>query len=387
MRTLTVTALLAVTGTPLWAQTTDHLYRSWRWCADVGAARAAGLGGAFIAVADDASAPAHNPAGMARLEKKELAAGVLSRNTGQASTLFRDAIEGATGVGFVGGAGRITRQWAIGGYLVRPYDRRLDLLPRQLPDGSSAVGYLNAQVTDVGGAIAWAPSAKLSLGARITATHLKLVGHELTTGSNRSDLEVGAAAGETRVTGSFGALWEASRGIRVALVAQSGASYLVARVANSGGVSVDPGSEYELRQPSVVSTGVAWVTPRVLVVGQLDYVRYSEVLDQLVITQGSASVGEYDLTDALEPRVGVEVSQPVGSVSVQLRAGLHVQAPGAVAYRGSSPAEAVRFGGAEREALASIGGSVVTGKGFRLDLAGRFGGEQNALWATAGFRW
>lgn len=68
MRTLTIAALLVLASQGSWAAETAAFL-------DIGAgARGLGMGGAYTALADDASAVYWNPAGLSRLEKHEFAA-------------------------------------------------------------------------------------------------------------------------------------------------------------------------------------------------------------------------------------------------------------------------------------------------------------------------
>jgi len=376
--------ILALSPTLASAQSNDQMYRSWSWSADVGPGRAGGLAGAFVAVADDSSATVFNPAGLVQLQKTELVGGLISRRSGRAAAAAHDALRPVTGVGFAGGAGALSSRWRVGGYIVRPQDRRADMAALQLPDGTLVSGFLDTQVTEVGGAAAWALTPRLSLGARVTATHLKLEGEEVSTGP--VDAEVGSAAGETRVTGSFGALLTVGRGLRIGLTGQPGAAYRVSRTANRAGQPQDVGSEYELRQPGLLAVGVAYeISPKVLIVAQVDYLRSSEIPRELVVRTGPSVSSDYTLGDALEPRLGVEASFPRRTFSLQLRGGLHSQAPGFLAYRGASSVDAFTFRGGSRHLVPAFGGSVVT-RALRMDIAARLGGEQGTVIATAGFR-
>jgi hypothetical protein len=93
-----------------------------------------------------------------------------------------------------------------------------------------------------------------------------------------------------------------------------------------------------------------------------------------LIRRGTFQRGDYALGDALEPRLGAEASFPLRGLSLQARAGLHSQAPGALAYRGLNTAEAAAFPGDDRRLLVSVGSSVVT-RSLRLDVASMFSGD------------
>jgi hypothetical protein len=187
--------------------------------------------------------------------------------------------------------------------------------------------------------------------------------------------------------------------------------------------TLDGGSREEVRQPSVVSGGAAFrASPKLLVCGQLDYVRYGVLRPAEVVRPGGYAQASYELF-AWESRLGVELSLPLPSVSVQLRAGLHTLGTGALRALAASgdpvsatptpqpspapsppattppgqgpvdqtlairaqllaqitalrePPPAIR----RESPLVALGASVVTGKGVRFDVAARLRGERRAL--------
>ena len=329
---VSVALLVAAPGLTL-AQTNDQFYRSWRWSATQAPARVAGLAGAFVAVADDTAAVVFNPAGLVQLQKTELLGGVLARVSGTTGSSAGDRLRAVTGLGFAGAAGALSSRWRIGGYMVQPQDRRTSLTAFPLPDGTVAAGFLDTQVTEVGGSVAWALTSRLSLGARVTGTHLRLEGAERRTGPG--ELNVGSAAGETRVTGSFGGLLTVGRRLQIA----SAANRELPTVSTGSRIGRDNlrilGLK-SLRQPGLLAFGVAYqVSPRLLIVAQADYIRSSEISRELVVRTGPSVSSDYTLGDALEPRVGVEAAFPHRTFSIQVRGGVHSQAPGFLAYRGA----------------------------------------------------
>lgn len=357
-----------------WAQTNDHLYRSWRWSPVTGSPRAAGLAGAFVAVADDASGVAVNPAGMLLLPKTELAIDLYHRQSGTVGV--GDLRDGATGIGFVGGSGRLGPRIAVGGYLSQPQKGALTLQPIPLPDGALYSGSLGGTVTEGGGALAYSVGRRLNLGLRVAATHLELEGAYRRTGSSvLSDIESGAAAGHTRISGSFGALYGgADDRLRIGLTAHAGASYTVTRTANDPRIGgIDPGSEYEVRQPASVAAGAALhLSPKLLLAGQLNFVRYSEI--QPFRRPGTVTEGTYVAEDAIDSAVAAEFSHPFGRWSVQVRAGIQSRAQGAISYAGPDEADRVAFRAEPRDTMVSIGGSLVQSNGASIDLAVALGG-------------
>jgi len=388
-----IARLLVLTSGALWfsgrlgyGQTNDHVYRSWRWSTTPAATRAIGLSGAYAAHCDDSESAFLNPAGIATLVKSDLSVSLLAAQRGTAGL---DQLQASTGLAAGSGAARLSKKTALAFYFVRPRTDRFELSPIRLPDGSSDAGYLEATVTDVGAAVARRVAERLSVGVRLTATHLRL--QALQSHSNELgvlDLETGSAAGDTRVTASLGALYEAgSTGqLRLGLVVQPGASYMVARTASRPSLGgIDQGSHYELRAPGLVAVGAAFrINRHAQVSSQLDYVRYSEI--RAFVRPGGATSGGYAVSDGLEPRVGGELSYLLGGVSLQLRAGAYLQAAGSLAYSGPDPNEAATFTGSKRRVISGVGASLSVRGGLTVDIAATVGGDRSELATGARLR-
>jgi long-subunit fatty acid transport protein len=380
MRT-TIGLLLFVAAVRAQAQTNDHVFRSWRWGEDISAPRAAGMAGAFVAVGDDSSANILNPAGIALLPKTELAASLLSRGSG---TVLGDSLQSRMGIGYVGGAGRLARNWAIGGYLTEPFDSRATLSSTALGD----TGFLNVTVTDAGAAAAWHPASRLYVGGRLNVRHLRLQGlwsHVTAAGAN--DLRVGLATGKDRIAGSAGVLFQATERLRLGAVFHQGASWEVDRKSQSPALGVDlDSSPTALRVPSCASAGASWrLSPRLLLAGQADYVFYGQIQSNLDIRQGAFDRRQYALSNALEARLGAEASWRVSSVSAQLRGGLHSRAPATAAFMGTDAMEAAAFAGSTRRLVATLGGALVT-RALRFDVAAMFAGSRTMITAGVAMR-
>lgn len=366
------------TGSMVHAQSNDHIFRSWRWAEDIPAPRAAGLAGAFVAVADDSSAAFLNPAGLTLLPKTEISAGLLRRGAG--GSALADNLTANIRLGSIGGAGLLTEKWAIAAYLNEPRHVESTLSAIVLPDGSQDTGYIEATVRGVGAAVGWKPSQHVRLGLRLNVSHLRTVGASSRhTSEGAEDLRVGVASGASRMTGNLGVLIEPVDRIRAGLVIQSGASWAVERTAINPqlGVVLDEGTDFIVRAPAVVSGGMSVrLSDRILISGQLDYVRYGEIQSVLAVRQGSALRSDYHLDNAFEPRAGVEFSLPVNSISLQVRGGVHSQGPGSLAYEGPDAAEVAVFRHSGRRLLMSTGCSLVWRSGMRGDFAATFGGDR-----------
>ncbi len=370
-------ALCGVSG----AQTNDHVFRSWQWTFEAASPRAAGLAGAMVAVGEDSSAAVHNPAGLASLTKAEVAGAIAARRAG--TTAQDDALAARTSGTFLALGGRVGSRWALGAYVAEPVARRVKLAPAPLPDGLADDGSLEGVVSEAGLAAAWRVTSSLTVGGRVAATRLSLDGeYSRDPASGPANLRVVTAGRATRATASLGAVFEPTPRLRFAVASATGAHWRMTRTATSPvlGVVLEDGSPYEIRQPRVVSGGVAvQATLKILLTAQVDRVGYHDVQAGLVIGQGAHARDEYALGDAWEPRVGVELSLPRKAASIQLRAGVHWQAAAALRYTGPDPTEAAAFAGGVRKTVGAVGGSLVTARWLRFDVTGRFGGERSEL--------
>jgi len=412
--------LAAVLSTGAFARAADAqdvFYRSWRWVKETSAARAAGLGGAMTAVPDDASGAESNPAALTTLVKSELLGNVLNRRDG--TTAQGDALRARTGMGFLGLGGRLSSRWAVGVYAVEPQAVRLESSTSLMREGSTGMGEVEGTLTEVGASASFRPVSRLHLGVRLAATRLNLDGsYRLQPAGSSSLLEVQTAGEATSLTAGIGVLYEASPRVWLGLARLGGARFEIPRTARLNGLpeqALDGDGPSTVRQPSVVSGGVTFLAgTRLLLTGQLDYVRYGEIQTPFA-SVGPGGVLPRFAVFAWEPRAGIELSLPFSSMSIQLRAGLSGRSAAGAERRDSAAAplptaspppspppapipsrtalqeitaalpETPR--GTERGSLrGAIGGSLVTAKGLRFDLAVRFGGEGTSVLAGTAIR-
>lgn len=380
-RVLRATLLLAgLAATTAHAQSNERLFRSWRWPAEGVSARNAGWGDAAVAAPDDATAVAVNPALLGTLTKAEAVAGGWAAGTGRAP--LGDELRARTALGLSGVALRANPRWTLAFLVAQPRAIEYALVPVRLSDGSTDSGQITARLLEISAAAGVRVGPRLSLGVRVSSSRLTLDGRlrqEPAVGP--ASLLVDTAGTATRPSAVLGLAYEASSKLTLGLAGATGTGYTLTRRASSPllGVVLDPGSPYQIRRPSAWAAGLHLrVSTRFALVAQADYVRWSAIPAGLVIVRGARARDEYRLADALEPRAGVEFSIPLRRTAIQVRAGLHVQAPGSLRFEGDDAAEAAAFPGADWQPTGSVGVSVVTARGWRVDLGGRFGGERPA---------
>jgi hypothetical protein len=377
---------IAAGSSAVGAQTNDHVYRSWRWEEDPGSPRSAGLAGAFVAIADDASASLSNPAGLVQHPRHEAMGSLLQRNSGTVGP--GDALASRTGLGLVGGSLELGPRLAIGGTWSEPRDVRVSLARADLPNATFDAGFLDAQVRSLAFGAAYAVTNRLRLGAGISHGRLELQGVNAVMRRGETLTEIQAEGSDSALSASFGALYDVSSSVKVGLAARTGATWEIARSAFSPaeGRVVDPGSVYRLRAPDVFSAAAAWRLPSSFrVTGQIDLVRYSQIRDALDVRRDIPR-SDYVLDDGIEARVGIEWAHVFDPLTLQLRGGLWSQAPGSIEYVGPEPSERMTFLGSSRRLREGVGASVLFKSGLSMDAGALFGGDRTLILAGARYR-
>jgi hypothetical protein len=142
----------------------------------------------------------------------------------------------------------------------------------------------------------------------------------------------------------------------------SGAAWTADRTAINPSLplTLDPGSEYDVQRPFRAAMGASWQATRKLrVLTQVDYVGYGMIRDAAALRDAGGAL-VLELGNALEPRGGLELSIPWKNTgSLQLRAGLHSRAAGALASVSNDETHTATFPGGKRVLEASGGLSLL----------------------------
>jgi hypothetical protein len=379
---LSTAAFLAASAS--FPQTNDHIFRSFDWVEDVGSPRAAGMGGAFVGLADDLTAMQFNPAGLGTLHKTEVSAAVLDRTSG--TLAFGDTTSSGAGVGFLGAATPIGgTHFVVGAYVAQPFAESIVLNPVSVA-GFRDQGSLDTSITDYGAAIAWSPSQKVHVGLRLNISHLSLASglvHPIRGGIDT--LTISMAAGASDLAGSLGVLFRATPELSLGAAYEQGARWSVARSEFAANVGQLPSSPYQFSSPSRLSGGFSYkLTRHTMLVGEADEIFLDRLQQSLSIVAVAVPPAEYRLDSGLEARAGLEVVFPQRGYSLEFRGGVDSQPPGAFQFIGSDPtSESLTFLGASRTTVGTLGASITDKpERFRFDLAGAFGGIRSVV--TAG---
>jgi hypothetical protein len=348
MRGLLRQALLGLCfASPLAAQTSDPIFARWRWNPASLGSRPAGIGGAFVAVADSVKAAYANPAGLTLIPVRELGA--------------------SSGTPWLGGAAG-SRTLRLAAYVTQAADSRAEWDEPSLPGNRS--GFLQSSVWEVGIGAGAQPLPRFRVGASLAWSRLDMEGEDV-----RSDVE--GARVSTSVASDKGELRLAA-GVLIDLVGGQRGSLPSLRL----GVAYQPGFDWSadlsddpaggavavpiaVRRPSLIAAGLGYrPTDRWSFSAQGDVILYSEVVEALRRNSGEAAA-DFSLPDTIEPRLGAEFASPLwcGCGVVKLRAGLR--------YGGSDPVLARAFSPTQWRTVFSVGGSFFAeylGNAVRLDV-------------------
>jgi hypothetical protein len=348
--------MLLALASPLAAQTTDPLFAGHRWAPSSIGSRPAGLGGAFVGLADSVQAAVANPAGLTLIPVSEI--GVSSGKPWLAA-----------------GIGR--QRFRMAGYLTQSEDARVEFSDAT----SSSQGFLDSSAWEAGVAVAAEVNSRVRLGASLAWSRLRLEGQRTVAGAD------GQETLASSVDGDEGHV-RASAGLLVVLIGANARALPSLRL----GVSYQPGFDWSaqmksdpaaaasaigVRRPTLIAAGLAWrAVDRWTFVAQGDVVRYAELVDSLERNVGADAAAGFRLPNVVEPRLGAEFSTPLscGCGSVKLRGGLHYRSPGTLRYEGSDEAAARTFSPRAWTTVATLGVSLFAeyfGTGIRLDLDSR----------------
>ncbi len=371
------------------AQTTDPIFRSWRWTEEVTAARALGLGGAITGLADDGAAAALNPAGLATLPRAgELQLGFRFRSDEALANGDRRTHETkvASPASFVL---RLSSRVGLSyHFLTVRSAERIDF------DDGHDVGVLRTSINGPGVGIGVRVSPFVNLGLSLDALRFYIndgrYARDGAAGPARLAVRLNSN-GDTRVAGTVGALVR-TRELSYGLAFRLGRRWRGLRTASDPSTSrvVDDGTSFGVRSPSILTGGVSWQpelrrAQTLLLSAQVDRV----FLDAVAVTSvpGFAfPAADFETRGAFEWRAGGEVTFPVfGSWAshgpgrpnrLQIRAGWHRAAAGTVVYNGPDPVEAAVFPPRDPRHLWSVGASIGGATIWRLSGAYRFGGGE-----------
>ena len=389
-------------------------------------ARALGMGGAFVGVADDATAVVANPAGLVILQRPELSGEVkFSRfintinafsNTpaeGASNTLhsrdFDDSVVTPSFFSFVYPTERLVVAAFVrelinyestfetegiffndpAGGVVRLLPVRSQLEIRALNFGLGAAVNLQKEsplLPNIGA------SLEFSLG-RIRS-RLERFGTQGATGppdfSNSISTET-VDGTDLGIGFNVGALWHPLKDLGVGIVYRRGPRYDTQQTINVVGGSSTV-LDFGFKVPDVSAAGVSYrFFERLTVAFEASFIQYSQLVKNFQVPLADAFGKKYRVDDALELHVGAEYIFFVKDIPFAARAGFYTDPDHKIRYTGGSHDFTEAFDRALYQAgkdryhgTAGIG--VVPIPGFQLDFAGNYSADVKEVSISTVFR-
>jgi long-subunit fatty acid transport protein len=412
------------------AQTNDEVISGTQFNFSTPGARSLGMGGAFLAVADDATAAFTNPAGLTQLGRSE--ASIEARSWGFTSRFTErghspEAELTGIGTDVVGGleAGEIDQRTEGLSFLSAVWVRQrfsFAVYGHQLADFRAAVdsqgayvgrrenpsrlaparSQLELGISSFGLATGYRLSERWSLGLGVARSNFDL--ESLTrryaraerTGDPVADSLTGQFFGpadfrEANVANfqqqegndqdwswTFGALWRPGSQWSVGAVARHGPAFDFTATFTDGPASPDPGvvdpelsGAARFRVPDAYGLGVGWRPVETIVVS-CDWmrVRYSQMTSELrnVLRAVAGDRRAFHASDADELHLGGELQWLEVRWPVSLRAGLFYDPEHRIRYTGGNETLRARFRPGEDETHYALGAGLVVGRA-QFDLA------------------
>jgi hypothetical protein len=380
-RFVILAALAALSPLPAGAQTSDVLFGGWTWRAPETGSRPAGLGGAYVAVADGVRTATVNPAGLAFIPRLELSASTaplwagLARRIDHSLPVPPPVRPTEPGVPLPCPPGRRARPWALALY-VEQSERQAN--PVEVVHGPSLSerGLLEGNTEEVGASLAKGLTPWLDVGVTLAWRHLTLDGSSVLLdglGNEQRRITLGGDSNKARaivgVLASFGPRHSPSD-FRLGLAYERDLlSWSVERseIDLARGQVTEP-TQVKVQQPATLIAGFAWrISDKWLAAGQVGYTWFDGVTREL-----SRDASPFAIKDHVEPRAALELTQssPIGGY-YKIRAGVRREISGRAVYEGGDPVLRQAYRGLPAAVRASFGLSQLAefyDHGVRLDL-------------------
>jgi long-chain fatty acid transport protein len=351
-------------------------------------ARANGMGGAFIATADDASAAYSNPAGLTVLKKPEIAVEykfteyeTIDRIRDQFTNQYYDnkttnKVSNMSFLSFAYPSDKTT---------VTVYRHALvntDTSIKKILGNNLLESSMQINVTSFGISCGFKVNNDMSLGLGVGLADLDIDYAEPFVGTFQRSL----SANETEAHGSIGLKWDISKWASLGAIYRYGPKFTfvseTVREVNNAPMIF----KYEdwLKVPDMYGLGLSLrLTGQFLISAEINRILYSQLLDKFndrttTINNEGLTVEakpNYKIDDALDMRVGVEYIRLMSGIPFAIRGGYHFDPQHKVYYKRKYDSErdfilADRMPKAKDEHHITLGFGVVPSANIQIDVAG-----------------
>jgi len=382
-------------------------------------ARSLGMGGAFVAVADDATAVIANPAGLVILQRPELSAEVKFTRFTNTIDAFSNTPEDAFGENFRSKDFHDSVVTPSFFSFVYPTERLVvAAFIRELINYKSRFETQGVFFVDPasGGVLQLFPVKSqleiqalnfgLGAGLNLEKEHplLPNIGAslEFSVGRIRSRLERfdfgGTLISTETIDGTdvgigfnIGALWHPMKDMGIGVVYRRGPRYDVHQT-----ISVVGGDstvfDFGFKVPDVAAAGISYrFFERLTLAFEATYIQYSQLVKNFQVPLADAVATKYRLNDALELHVGGEYIFFLKDIPFAARAGFYTDPDHKIRYTGgphdaSEAADRVLYQGGKDRYHGTVGLGVVPFPGFQLDFAGNYSKDVREFSISTVFR-
>ena len=386
-------------------------------------ARSLGMGGAFVAVADDATAVIANPAGLVILQRPELSAEVKFQRYNNTVETYSNTMADAFGGNF--------KSRDFDDSVVTPsffsfvYPSERLVVAAFIREQINYKSTFNTQgvffVDPTNGTASRLFPVKSSLeiqalnfglgaGLNLEKEHPMLpnigASIEFSVGRIRSKLDRFNFDGTIRSTEAIdgtdvgigfniGALWHPMKDLGVGVVYRRGPRFDVQQTFSSpagGGTFVE---DFGFKVPDVTAVGVSYrFFERLTVAFEATYIQYSQLVRnfQVPAALGTDSIAtKYRLDDAIELHIGAEYIFFIKDIPLAARAGFYTDPDHKIRYTGgphdgTEAADRVLYQGGKDRYHGTVGLGVVPFPGFQLDFAGNYSKDLREFSVSTVFR-
>ena len=383
-------------------------------------ARSLGMGGAFVAVADDATAVIANPAGLTILQRPELSGEVKFTRFTNTFAAFSNTPADAPGRNY--DSHDFTDSVVTPSFFSFVYPTERVVLAgfiRELINYKSSFETRGVFVLDpaTGGVSQLAPSKSdleitalnfgLGAGLNLEKEHplLPNIGAslEFSVGRIRSRLQrfdaVGALQSTEGVDGTdvgvgfnVGALWHPMKELGLGLVYRRGPRYDMTFTFTDETTGSSTSLPFGFKVPDVVAAGVSYrFFERLTLAFEATYIQYSQLVRNFQVPLADAVGKKYRVDDALELHIGGEYIFFVKDIPFAARAGFYTNPDHKIRYTGGPHDVTEAFDRAlyqpgKDRYHGTVGLGVVPLPGFQLDFAGNYSKDVREFSVSTVFR-
>lgn len=332
-------------------------------------ARSLGMGGAFLGLADDATAAYTNPAGLTGLGLEQQISVEVRRNdfstryatggsTDNGGISYGSADSDVSNLAFIGYV--LPREnWALAFYRHTLLDFSNDFTAGEISFFNdsfatfSTIGSSDLEIINYGASFAWDLSDALTLGVGLSwydfdiDTRLERYGLGETTGDPAGLVNVQRQDGSDSDFGyNLGLLYRGGDNFQIGVNYRSAPSFTYEATNDVGGVPF-AARDARFKAPDMFGVGFAWRVSDTftlnLDVNYLAYSNLSDPIESAFFDNASAPDGELaalrrlEIDNVIEPRLGAEWVLADMRFPISLRAGAWYEESRAITYQGEPP--------------------------------------------------